>query len=98
DCLLKDKDVLTAYFNFPKEHWRHIKTSNPVESSFAWIRARLSKAKRLRSEKSALGLVFQLMLRLESAWFHLSYPELIAKIVYYQKQVDGTLKEEKKYA
>jgi len=97
-CLLKDKDVLTSYFDFPKGHWRHIKTSNPVESPFAWIRIRLRKTKRLRSEKSALGLVFQLMLKLENGWSRLSYPELITAIVYQQKRLDGTLKEEKRYA
>lgn len=90
ECLLKDKDVLTTYFRFPKGHWRHIKTTNPIESPFAWIRARLRKTKRLRSEKSALGLVFQLMLKLENAWTRLSYPELVTAVVYQQKHYDGT--------
>jgi len=90
ECLLKDKEVLTSYFSFPKGHWRHIKTTNPVESPFAWIRARLRKTKRLRSEKSALGLVFQLMLKIEANWTRLSYPELAASLVYHQKCCDGT--------
>jgi len=90
ECLLKDKEVLTSYFSFPKGHWRHIKTTNPVESPFAWIRARLRKTKRLRSEKSALGLVFQLMLKIEANWTRLSYPELAASVVYHQKCCDGT--------
>lgn len=95
ECLLKDKEVLTTYFNFPKQHWRHIKTTNPIESPFAWIRARLRKTKRLRSEKSALGLVFQLMLKLENAWMRLSYPELVTSIIYRQKRLDGTVTKQK---
>ena len=91
ECLLKDKEVLTSYFSFPKGHWRHIKTTNPVESPFAWIRARLRKTKRLRSEKSALGLVFQLMLKIEANWTRLSYPELATSVVYHQKYCDGTV-------
>jgi len=68
DCLLKDQELLTTYFNFPREHWRHIKTTNPIESPCAPIKARLRKAKRLISERSALGLVFQLMLKRQASW------------------------------
>ncbi|MBS4015102.1 MAG: IS256 family transposase, partial [Candidatus Latescibacteria bacterium] len=69
--------------------------TNPIESPFAWIRARLRKTKRLRSEKSALGLVFQLMLKLENAWMRLSYPELVTSIIYRQKRLDGTVTKQK---
>ncbi|MEO0100661.1 MAG: transposase, partial [candidate division WOR-3 bacterium] len=72
---------LTAYFDFPAEHWRQIKTTNPVESSFAPIKMRLKKAKRIISETSALGLVFQLMLRREARWRRIDYPELVVEVI-----------------
>ena len=80
-CLLKDRKVLTTYFSFPKEHWHHIKTTNPVESTFAPIRVRLDKAKRLMNEVSALGLVYQLMLKRQARWRRLNYPELAAAVI-----------------
>jgi len=80
-CLLKDRKVLTTYFSFPKEHWVHLKTANPVESPFAWVRQRLNKAKRLMNEASALGLVYQLMLKQQARWRRLNYPELAAAVI-----------------
>jgi transposase-like protein len=80
-CLLKDRKVLTTYFSFPKEHWVHIKTTNPAESPFAPIRERLNKAKRLMNEVSALGLVYQLMLKRQARWRRLNYPELAAAVI-----------------
>ncbi|MEO0114492.1 MAG: transposase, partial [candidate division WOR-3 bacterium] len=80
-CLLKDSQVLTTYFNFPKEHWIHLKTANPVESPFAWIRQRLNKAKRLMNEASALGVVYQLMLKRQVRWRRINYPELAAMVI-----------------
>jgi putative transposase len=80
-CLLKDRKVLTTYFSFPKEHWVHIKTTNPAESPFAPIRERLNKAKRLMNEVSALGLVYQLMLKRQARWRRLNYPELAVAVI-----------------
>lgn len=88
-CLLKDRKVLTAYFNFPKGHWRHIKTTNPVESPFAPIRIRLRKAKRFINEWSALGLVHQLMLKREARWQRINYPELAAHVIAGAKYRNG---------
>ncbi len=88
-CLLKDRKVLTTYFRFPKEHWIHIKTTNPVESPFSSIKVRLNKAKRMMNEVSALGLVFQLMLKRQAKWRRINYPELAAMVIAGVKYRDG---------
>ena len=88
-CLLKDRQVLTTYFSFPKEHWIHIKTTNPVESPFAPIKVRLNKAKRMMNEVSAMGLVFQLMLKRQAKWRRINYPELAAMVIAGVKYRDG---------
>ena len=79
--LIKKRKELTVYFDFPKEHWVHLKTSNPIESSFSAIRTRLIKAKRIVLESSATGLVFQLMLKRQARWQRLHCPVLAALVI-----------------
>jgi len=59
--LLRDQDRLLTFFDFPKDHWKSILTTNPIESIFAPVRTRLNKAKRIRSTYAALALVQQLL-------------------------------------
>lgn len=64
----KDRESLLAFYDFPAEHWIHIRTTNPIESSFASIRHRTTRTKNCVSRNSLLGLVFQLALTAEKSW------------------------------
>lgn len=68
DCLVKDRVVLLSFYDFPAEHWIHIRTTNPIESSFATIRHRTSRTKNCVSRNTLLGLVFQLALTAQKSW------------------------------
>jgi transposase-like protein len=60
ECLTKDRDALLAFYDFPAEHWKHLRTTNPIESSFATIRHRTVRAKGCLSNKTALAMIFKL--------------------------------------
>lgn len=68
EILAKDRKVLLAFYDFPAEHWVHIRTTNPIESSFATIRHRTTRTKNCVSRNTLLGLVFQLALAAEKNW------------------------------
>jgi len=68
EILKKDRAVLLAFYDFPAEHWIHIRTTNPIESSFATIRHRTTRTKNCVSRNTLLGLVFQLALTAEKSW------------------------------
>lgn len=68
NLLEKDRDALLAFYDFPAEHWIHIRTTNPIESSFATIRHRTTRTKNCVSRNTLLGLVFQLALTAEKGW------------------------------
>lgn len=78
--LLKDQDTLLSYFAFPKAHWVSLKTTNPLESVFAPIRARLNKAKRIRSLYAALALTHQLLMLRETRLNRILAPDLTAYV------------------
>jgi len=89
ECLLKNQQELLAYYAFPKEHWRHLRTSNPIESPFAVVRSRLRRAKRIVQHWSALGLVHQLLLLRQRRWHRLNAPELVAEVIAGAKYRNG---------
>jgi len=89
-CLLENQEDLLSYFDFPKEHWRHLKTSNPVESPFMAVKSRVRRAKRLQRHWSALGLVHQLLKDQQTRWHRLDSPELAATVIAGAKYRDGT--------
>ena len=62
--LTKDRDVLLAFYDFPAEHWKHIRTTNPIESTFATVRHRTGKTKGCLSRKTGLAMAFKLMIPL----------------------------------
>lgn len=64
----QDRAALLAFYDFPAEHWVHIRTTNPIESSFATIRHRTTRTKNCVSRNTLLGLVFQLTLTAEKNW------------------------------
>lgn len=88
-CLLENQTDLLTYFDFPKEHWRHLKTTNPIESPFAPVKSRIRRAKRMLRPWSALGLVYQLLMDQQTRWFRLTAPNLVADVVAGAKYNDG---------
>jgi len=60
--LTKNRDVLLAFYHFPTEHWKHIRTTNPIESTFATVRHRTDKTKGCFSRKTGLSMAFKLMM------------------------------------
>ena len=88
-CLLENQADLLSFFDFPKEHWRHIKTTNPIESPFSAVKSRVRRAKRMMQHWSALGLMFQLMQDQQTRWHRLNAPELVAAVVAGAKYRDG---------
>lgn len=68
DCLKKDKEALLAFYDFPAEHWMHIRTTNPIESTFATVRLRTKKTKNCGSRQTTLAMVFKLMQSAQNRW------------------------------
>jgi len=89
ECLLKDQDVLLIYFNYPQEHWVSLKTTNPIESIFATVKLRTNAARRIKSPRSALYLIFQLILRAQKRWQRLNAPHLVRQVLDGVKFEDG---------
>ncbi len=87
--LLKDRAVLLAFYDFPAEHWIHIRTTNPIESTFATIRHRTTRTKNCVSRNTLLGLVFQLALTAEQSWRKLGGFRLLPEVVRGVRFQDG---------
>ena len=68
DTVLRDWGDFVTFYHYPKEHWLHLRTSNPLESIFAGVRLRTNAAKRLRRPDNALYLVFKVVERLSQRW------------------------------
>lgn len=81
ECLLKDQDALLTYFAYPKQHWISLKTTNPIESIFATVKLRTNAARRIKSPRSALYLIFQLIVRAEQRWRRINAPHMVAKVL-----------------
>jgi len=70
-CLMKDKDEMLAFYDYPAEHWVHIRTSNPIESTFATVRLRTHKVKSCGSRTTTLMMIFKLAQSAEKKWYRL---------------------------
>ena len=79
--LSKDKDVLLSFYDFPAEHWKHIRTSNPIESTFATVRHRTKKTKGCLSRKTALAMTFKLLMSAKRKWRKLDGANRIPEII-----------------
>jgi transposase-like protein len=95
-CLEKDRDVLLNFYDFPAEHWRHIRTTNPIESTFATVRLRTAKVRGCFSSATVVTMAFQLCRCAQKRWVKLHHPEILAKVIEGVKFVDGL--EEKRFA
>jgi len=93
ECLRKDEDVLFTFYDFPAEHWRHIRTTNPIESSFATVRHRQRQTKGCGSRLATLTMVFKLAKEAERHWRKLNGSELLAEVVIGVKFIDGVMEK-----
>jgi len=89
DCLLKDRDALLTFFDFPAEHWTHLRTSNPIESAFATVRHRTVRMKGALSQDTARLMVFKLVMAASKSWRRLQGQNQLPKIVDGVKFRDG---------
>lgn len=81
ECLSKDKEQMLAFYDFPAEHWQHIRTTNPIESTFATVRLRTAKTRGCVSRDSILSMVFKLSQSAQKKWRRLRGFKLLADVV-----------------
>ena len=81
DCLAKDIKVLLAFYDFPAEHWQHIRSTNVIESTFATIRHRSDQAKGCVTRDSMLAFLYKLGMSAEKSWLRLRGFEWLAKVI-----------------
>jgi len=93
ECLRKDRDVLFTFYDFPAEHWAHLRTSNPIESTFATVRHRTRQTKGCGSRLATLTMVFKLATQAEKHWRRLNGYELLSKVIQGVKFTDGVLEK-----
>ncbi len=79
--LVKDRERLLTFYDFPAEHWKHIRTTNPIESTFATVRQRTVKTKNCLSRKTALAMVFKLILSAKRKWRKLDGSSRLAEVI-----------------
>jgi transposase-like protein len=89
ECLRKDRQTLLAFYDFPAAHWKHLRTTNPIESTFASVRHRTVRAKGCLSNKTALAFVFKLVEAAQKSWHRLDGHLLLPKLVEGVKFKDG---------
>lgn len=94
DCLKKEKESLFAFYDFPAEHWRHIRTTNPIESTFATVRLRTNRTKGCGSRLATLTMVFKLAMEAEKTWQRIRGHQLIGKVIEGIRFVDGEIMKE----
>ncbi len=88
--LTRDRAALLAFYDFPAEHWIHLRTTNPIESTFATVRHRTTRTKNCVSRSTFLGLAFKLVQEAEKSWRKIRHPERIADLMGGVKFIDGT--------
>ncbi len=81
ECLAKDRDELLAFYDFPAEHWKHIRTTNPIESTFATVKLRTVKTRGCLSRKTAFTMVFKLLGSAQKRWKKLRGPNRVAEVI-----------------
>jgi putative transposase len=89
ECLAKDRVELLAFYEFPAEHWIHLRTSNPIESTFATVRHRTDRTKGCLTRGGMLSMIFKLGMSAERSWRRLRGFESLAKVIEGVKFRDG---------
>lgn len=93
-CLKKDRDVLLTFYEFPAEHWGHLRTTNPIESTFATIRLRHRKTKGCGTRRTSLAMMFKLAQSASKKWRRLNCHEKITLVIEGRSFKDGIMQEE----
>jgi len=88
-CLMKDRETLLAFYAFPAEHWRHIRTTNLIESTFATVRLRTAKTKGCGSRTACLTMVFKLVQSAEGHWRRLNGSTVLPDVIRGVRFADG---------
>jgi transposase-like protein len=91
ECLKKDRDVLLAFYDFPAEHWGHLRTTNPIESTFATIRLRHRRTKGNGTRRASLTMMFKLAQAAEKHWRRLNGHQQIVLLLEGRIFIDGVL-------
>ena len=89
DCLTKDRGTLLAFYDFPAEHWKHLRTTNPIESTFATVRHRTIRSKGCLSNKTALAMAFKPVEGAQKSWRRLDGHSQLPKLIQGVKFTDG---------
>ena len=89
ECMTKDRNALLAFYDFPAQHWKHLRTSNPVESTFATVRHRTVRSKGCLSNKTALAMIFKLAQAAEKHWRRLDGQNQLPKVILGVRFTDG---------
>jgi putative transposase len=80
ETLCKDQEHMLTFFDFPAEHWRHLRTTNPIESTFATVKARTKKTKGAGSRKAGLAMAWKLLMAAQQRWRRVNAPHLVALV------------------
>lgn len=89
DCLRKDRENLLAFYDFPAEHWQHIRTTNPIESTFATVRLRTAKTRNCVSRTTILTMVFKLGQSAQKRWHRLRGANLLEEVKRGVRYING---------
>lgn len=95
ECLKKDRDQLLSFYDFPAEHWAHLRTTNPIESTFATIRLRHRKTKGNGTRKASLAMMFKLAQSASKRWRRLRGYEKLSQVLAGRSFQDGIIQDQK---
>jgi putative transposase len=93
DCLLKDREQLLVFYDLPAEHWSHLRTTNPIESTFATVCLRTYRTKGPGSREAGLAMVFKLAEHAQKRWRKLNGSPLLEDVIADVQFVDGIRKQ-----
>jgi transposase-like protein len=93
DCLLKDREQLLAFYDLPAEHWSHLRTTNPIESTFSTVRLRTYRTKGPGSREAGLAMVFKLVEQAHKRWRKLNGTTLLSDVLEDVVFIDGIRKQ-----
>ncbi|HEY9759796.1 MAG TPA: transposase, partial [Oculatellaceae cyanobacterium] len=86
-------DALLTFYDFPAEHWIHLRTTNPIESTFATVRLRTAKTRGMLTRDTMMSMVFKLSMSAQKRWRRLNRPERLSDLIQGIKFVDGIKQE-----
>ena len=94
NCLAKDRDSMLAFYDFPADHWQHIRTSNPIESTFATVRHRTRRVKGCFSAQTVINMAFKLCQSAEKKWRRLRGYKRLTEVIEGVNFIDGISEKE----